>query len=146
MFIFKEGGLNKISTVEERLATLEAMACFYKSQKGECETKIDLLFKNVQTQIQSLKEATDLAREGIDFRLAQMNEFRNALKDQSTTFFTKAEHILFMDKVNSDIRELRESRAKLEGKADQTQLNISLIIGVLGLVLGAVSILHSILG
>jgi hypothetical protein len=57
----------------------------YVDQKQEdLEEKIDLHFKLVEL-------ATKKAEDKLDLRLEGMNEFRNALKDQSATFITRCE-------------------------------------------------------
>jgi hypothetical protein len=104
------------------------------------EDKIDELEKGMALRIQSLEKATDLAKAGMDERLARMNEFRDALKDQSNTFLTRQEAAIRMDRIDEDIRSLRESRSELFGKASQNQLNVALLIGVAGLVLSIISV------
>jgi hypothetical protein len=79
--------------------------------------------RQVNTQLNSLKEATTLAKFEMDKRLEGMNEFRNQLKDQSSTF-AKGESLaayivsageeiknirLSMEKVNGDLRTLENS-------------------------------------
>ncbi len=74
-----------------------------------------------------------------------MNEFREALTDQSKTFITRNEFSLCLEKIESDIRSLRESRSELQGKASQSQVNIALSISVIGIALGFLSLLLKIL-
>ena len=89
----------------------------------------------IDTRICAVNEATRIAHSSMEKRLEGMNEFRSALKDQSSTFISRAEH----DKVLEDIRELRESRAELAGKASQSAVIGSYILAVLGLLVSAVS-------
>lgn len=45
-----------------------------------------------ESQINSIKEATTLARESMEKRLDGMNEFRDALKDQTSLFINRKEY------------------------------------------------------
>ena len=72
-----------------------------------------------------------------------MNEFRGQLKDQAAGLFPRSEHEIFMRAVDKDIRELRESRALLAGKASQNAVNLSTVIAILGILLAIVSLVHS---
>jgi hypothetical protein len=71
----------------------------------------------------------------MEHRLNAMNEFRESLKDQSNLFLTKAEYTACKEKIDEDIRLLRESRAELHGKASQMQANIALAIAIIGILM-----------
>jgi len=53
-----------------------------------------------------------------------MNEFRSALKDQTTQFLTRKEFDIQHDRVNNDIRSLCETRAEMTGKASMKSVVI----------------------
>ena len=111
----------------------------------------------IDTRFIVVDKASHLALATLETRLASMNEFRGELKDQATTFatktevqllrdaafthITKTEFMIWKDRVDEDIRSLRESRSLLEGKASQSSVNISLLIGIIGLILAFVSII-----
>ena len=92
------------------------------------------------TSMEARDKTLEIALRNLDHRLGQMNEFRNALRDQSMTFLTKAEYITFKENLEADIRSLRESRAELAGKADQKQVNTAMILSVIGVMMAFVSI------
>ena len=96
-----------------------------------------------EMRIEALEKQTALTATQLDRRLSSMNEFRDQLKEQAAGFFTRAEHDLFMKKVEENIQSLRESRAELAGKASQNAVNLALAISVVGAVAGLASILHS---
>ncbi len=96
----------------------------------------------IDTKIEALEKATTLAKETMERRLEGMNEFRDALKDQNTTFITRAEY----ENLCKEVQELRESRAELSGKADQKSVNTTFIIAILGVVTAFVGILLRLLG
>ena len=102
-----------------------------------------------KADVADVRDRTQLARENIDARLASMNEFREQIKDQTATFFTRREHEIYMENVDKlfqsimvDIRGLRESRAQMEGKASQTSVSIGYILTVAALVLAIVAIVR----
>ena len=107
----------------------------YVTLKEYFDTKVNHLSEELDFKMTSLKEATTLARNSMDERLARMNEFREALKDQNSTFITKAEFRSFCDRVTIELDDLKLSKAKLEGKAEQSSVNISLILAVIGIAL-----------
>jgi hypothetical protein len=101
-----------------------------------------------KAEVMGIKEATRLAKDGLDARLASMNEFRSALNDQADTFLTRTEYIsqhqnleARFTRMDEDIRMLRESRAELQGKASQSQVNIALMIAVVGIALSIIGLL-----
>jgi hypothetical protein len=111
------------------------------------EDKISLK-EYVDLKIGAIDKATSVAYASMEKRLEGMNEFRNQLKDQNITFITKAEYSAHMNKIEEDIRILRESKAQLEGKASQSDVNslrlisyISLAIGLSGLLITLIKLL-----
>ena len=79
-------------------------------------------------------------------RLASMNEFRAQLKDQAATFVPRTEHMILHDRLDEDIRTLRESRALLEGKASQNSVNLATILSVIGILFGLISLAMKLVG
>ena len=102
--------------------------------------------ESTDLKIQSLKEATELARTTLNIRLDAMNEFRGTLKDQSSLMFTRSEHELYKDKVDTWMREFAEWKAKQEGKADQSAVNTALLLAIIGTSIGIISLLLGLFG
>ena len=94
----------------------------------------------VDTSLEARDKALEVACDNLDRRLEAMNEIRNALRDQSMLFLTKAEYNVFKETLEADIRSLRESRAELAGKADQKQVNTAMILSVIGVMMAFISI------
>ena len=92
-------------------------------------------------RIKALEKATVVAAKGMNKRLKGMNEFRAQLERQEGTFLTKSEYFVWHDRVDEDLRGLRESRATMEGKASQGAVNTATIIAVAGLSLSLLNIL-----
>jgi len=70
---------------------------------------IDMRFDNIEKN-------TKVALESMNERLNVMNEFRGTINDQSKAFALRSETERRLEKHDADIRELRESDARNEGK------------------------------
>ncbi len=111
---------------------------------------LDERFKSLELQIESqsrlqnqhniLNElAIKTAKENTDTRLAQMNEFREQMKDERSLYATRES----VSASAGEIAALREWKSNLEGKASQSSVNtvlvisiISILIGIAGIILG----------
>ena len=91
----------------------------------------------VEVLLATNEKILNLSREALDRRLNGMNEFREALKDQQMLFVGRKEY----DFTLADIRELRESRAELQGRASQSSVVWAYILSVLGIMLALSSVL-----
>jgi hypothetical protein len=109
------------------------------------------LKEHVEARLASLEKSLGVAREDLDVRLEQaraqlekrlegMNEFRQVLRDQNSSFVTKSEHDIVMDRLIS----LELTRAELSGKASRTSVLVSVCIAVVGLLLSVISYFHKI--
>jgi hypothetical protein len=90
-------------------------------------------------------EAYQLRNAQTDKRLDIMNEFRGALVDREASYFTRTEHEMYAKLVESDLRVLRESRAEMQGKASQSNLNVTFIIAIVGDAIALAALLYTIL-
>jgi hypothetical protein len=114
----------------------EAKLCRY------IDLRLRELEKRLEVTLAAKDTALTLSSASLEKRLETMNEFRVQIKDERSLFLPRAEYLLQHDRVVGDIRELRESRATLEGKASQTSVIITLLVGVTGIVLSVISLLH----
>ena len=105
------------------------------------ESRMNELREYVDIRLQSIEQATTLARSSMNLRLDSMNEFRDALKDAASRQVTREELAVIVDRFRTDIDELKQYRATMDGKASQSSVNITLVIAVLSLALGAVKLL-----
>jgi hypothetical protein len=95
----------------------------------------------IDTRLEAVEKTTELSRIAMEKRLDGMNEFRATLQDQNRNFVPRQEYSAFVEKAELDLRSLRESRSKLEGKADASSLHETTIIAVIGLLIALVSLL-----
>jgi uncharacterized protein involved in tolerance to divalent cations len=130
----KEGDLASLKT---------SVQDFDKRLNGSFERLENSLRELILVKFDSIEKATELARSILDERLGRMNEFRDAMKDQAGRFITRDEVTLLFKPIAEDIRELRENKSKLEGKADQNIVNITLGIALIGAIVGISGLLIS---
>jgi hypothetical protein len=108
------------------------------SLKEYFETRLRDLEKATTIVASNLEKSTAIAASAMERRLEGMNEFRNQLKDQTSTFVVRSEYNSTLSRLNEDIRVLRESKATMDGKASQMSTNISTIIAIIGLIISLV--------
>lgn len=97
-----------------------------------------------ESKLNALEKATRLAADNIEIRLEGMNEWRGTIKDQNLLNVSRTELEQFKERIDSDIRFLRESKATLDGKASNQSVMIGYVLSALGILLGAVSLITSI--
>jgi hypothetical protein len=121
--------------MESRLADLEKLvATNFKAHEREHE----------------LMEVVRLAdKVALEKHLGWLNEMRGALRDERAErerTFSRVEHEAYAKGVEIDLRVLRESRAEMQGKANQSNLNVTFFIAVVGCIVAAVDMILRIFG
>jgi len=104
------------------------------------EMLIEEKCKRIDDRFITIEEARNLALKAMDTRLATMNEFREALRDTQSRFFTKPEHEAYMKSTEIELRALQDFKLSLETKANQSAVNVALVISGIGILLSIVSI------
>jgi len=94
-----------------------------------------------EVKFEAIEHAITLAAEGLNARLATMNEFREAMKDREKLYITRPEYDDKHETLTERIRELELSRAEIAGKASQKSVSIVLFIATIGLFLSAIQII-----
>ena len=77
----------------------------------------------IEANFKAIEVATNKALNANDKRLDVMNEFRQALKDQTGTFITRKDFDTQHERVREDIQRLEISRAEMDAKADQSKVD-----------------------
>ena len=101
--------------------------------------------RHYDTRLEAVQDATTVACEANERRLAGLNEFRAQLSDQAARLITRAEVDLLIARVDADIKSLQLTRAALEGKASQASVNAAQLMAWIGIALGVVGTLLSII-
>jgi len=118
----------------------------FESRLENLEKASDVSLKeHIESRLASLEKATELARFQMEKRLEGMNEVRAQLKEQAAQFISRAEYDSKHERLITEIRDLRESRAELQGKASQKSLNITLGVAIISLVIALVGLVVIIL-
>ena len=97
-------------------------------------------FKRVEDHITFLDRRMSDTAAVLDKRLGAMNEFREALKDQTSMMLTRAEHEAYLQKVEADLRILRSANDKLDGKASQSNLTVTFAIAFIAAISGLLAL------
>jgi hypothetical protein len=74
----------------------------------------------------------------------RLRQDENALLAEGAKAFTRSEHDAYAKGVDTDLRTLRESRAELQGKASQTQMNIAFVMSALSILIGVIALLYKV--
>ena len=111
------------------------------SLKEHFETRLNALQELILTRLEAIDKAVQVAHGVLQERLEGMNLFRDQLREQATTFATRAETDLRHDAIEKDLRELRLYKAKIEGMASQRSVNFTMIIAVVGAIAGVVGLM-----
>lgn len=98
-----------------------------------------------EARLAALEHHIKVAAAAMEKRLDAMNEIREQLRDQAATFMPRSEYNIHHEKLVEDVRDLRESKAQLEGKASQKSVNVTLVISIFGLILALISVIERLL-
>ena len=81
-----------------------------------------------EARVAALEKASEVSAKALDRRLDAMNEIREAMRDMSSGMATRTELDNAKEAIEKDLRGLREFRAELQGKASQSQANLTLAL------------------
>jgi len=97
-------------------------------------------------KVSALKEATTLAKAAMEVRLESMNNFRDDLRDQAKTLYSRQEHDLYAEKVNDQIQNHQSILDQLKGKAEQSTVMIALLMSSIATILALIDFVRHIGG
>ena len=92
----------------------------------------------VDVRFEAISQQRQATEKTLDARLESMNEFRQAITDQSRTFMTKEEYRLAHSPLAEDAQEFRDFMSKHQGKASQNQVLAAYALAVVSMILGIV--------
>ena len=95
----------------------------------------------IDTRLEAIDRAIQTADAVLSYRLAGMNEFRDAMKDQALRFALRDEVEKDLAAIRQDIRYLREAKAEMDGKASWQALVFSTLVALSGVVLGIIAVI-----
>ena len=97
-------------------------------------------------KVNALKEATTLAKDAMEVRLEGMNNFRDDLRDQAKSLYSRQEHDLYAEKVNDQIQNHQSILDQLKGKAEQSTVMIALLMSSIATILALIDFIRHIGG
>ena len=95
----------------------------------------------VDVRLNAIEKAHELSCAATDKRLAVMNNFREALQDQTAQMATRSELDIAESKLELQLRPLQDFKIALEAKASQQSVNVALLLSLAGLLLAIVNLL-----
>ena len=106
---------------------------FLEQRINDSEAKFELNLKlnNV---------AQEKADQKMESRLQGMNEFREQLKTQASTFMSRDFYDARHSELQKQVDDLRLNRANLEGKASQQSVMIAFLIAIAGIAISVISL------
>jgi hypothetical protein len=113
--------------------------------KETFQARVESVDKATALAIEAVEKATTLAAQQLEKRLEGMNEFRNALKDQNSTMLPRLEYVSEHKALATRIEALELSRAELQGKANQSSVNIATLFSVVGIAISVGSLVLAII-
>jgi hypothetical protein len=105
--------------------------------------KFEALEREMSLRIEAIDKASSEQHTGIKDRMEELNNVRRALNDQNATFLPRTEYYMGHNRVTEDVRILLESKARLEGKASMSAVYYAAGVGLLGVIVSIVNLLHS---
>jgi len=99
--------------------TLEAVSLSAKYT----DIRIEATRCEYEAKIDAVEKQLEVALAGIASKFESTNELREAMRDQASRTISRTEVMDLLRPMESDIRELRESKAQLAGVASQDSVN-----------------------
>jgi len=103
---------------------------------------LDERTKRFEIALHDAQKAVEIADTNSEKWRSNANEWRAAMDDREREFARKPD----LETAARDIRELRDWRNTMEGKADQKDVTRAQILGVISMAIGLISLALSILG
>ncbi len=129
-------------TILSRIRLYDNIDCMKKCLTEEVNSvRITELEKRMHLHSEAAQAAVTLAANDLRARLDAMNEFRAALRDQSSTFVPRNELENKFENIYKELKDLESSRLILEGKASQRHMNLTITLAILAAIASLISIL-----
>jgi len=103
------------------------------------------LEQRVDLKFDALKESTTIAKDAMEIRLEAMNRFRDDLREQAKTLYSRAEHDLYAEKINESLKIHQSFIDQLKGKADQSTVMFALLFSAIATIIAIIDFLQHLL-
>jgi orotidine-5'-phosphate decarboxylase len=91
----------------------------------------EYLMELMMEKTKNIERSIELAKLNLDQRLEASNELLKYLKNQSESSATRVAVDLKFDKIEGDLRNIREYLATIKGKADQSAVIVGYVISLI---------------
>jgi hypothetical protein len=100
----------------------------------DCDDKNVITLKEyIDTKLEAYTQAVKIASQNLEKRLDGMNEFREQLRAQASSFITREYYDAKHETLQKQVDELKQNRDILVGKASQNSVNVAYIISGISL-------------
>ena len=112
------------------------------------QTKINgvPLQEYIEAKLQAIEEKINATEKASSIRFDHVNALRNQLESERGQYISRSEHVSVHDRLSLDMRELMDSKARLEGKASMSSVYIGYVVTVASLVIAVASLIVSLIG
>jgi len=125
-----------VTTMDPEISKMfDEMKSYLDKQISQTERHCN---ETTDLKINALKEATTLAKDSMEIRLEGMNRFREDLREQAKTLYSRQEHDLYAAKVTDQIQNHQSILDQLKGKAEQSAVNIALLLAAIATILSLI--------
>jgi hypothetical protein len=104
----------------------------YVELREYVDVRIRELTRYYDSQLDTLRLATDKAERQLSTRLEGMNEIRDAMKDQASLFVTRGELELRVKSLEKDVHGLELSRARILAISSTVAFLVSAVVALVG--------------
>jgi hypothetical protein len=117
----------------------------YQTDDVKLREHLEALLREQRTyfemKLAAREDAMRSAHSSMEARLAGMNEFREALKDQTSTMITRTEFNIVCDRTQAELAGLQKFRNVAEGKASQSSVIFFGFLSVASLLISLIKLL-----
>lgn len=133
-------------TLEERITKLETLFCSeMKAMRDLFSIEMKAMRELSASEMKAIMDARDLQAIEYERRLKDLNGEYARIEDFQSKSLTKEYYTVEHSQVVDRLGKVEMTQARQEGKADQSSVNQSTIIAIIGIVLGISGVIISIL-
>lgn len=111
---------------------------------GSIAKDMEALDQRVDQRFIAMERGVAVADRVLEARLTLLNEFRESMRDQTSSFMTLKEYDSWKDRIEKDILDLRDFKTAMNAKADQKTVVIAFIFSIISAVLGLIGLIEAI--
>ena len=103
------------------------------SVKEHLETRLAETRQYLEARIEAVRESIEVAKVEQDRHMLTLNNFRQAMQDQSAQYVTRQEYGIQHTQSEAEIKTLVAAKDVAAGKASQGSVNVAMIMAILSM-------------